>query len=216
MTKQKKKKTYRINFGDGHVLMDEQRINALFSKLPLLQMAFNNDAIMELKKCPGGSILLDMDPSFNVSRDSFILLTNCLLELEPIPPRNGRRWRDLVQTITTLGGCSKLESRLEDNGASPPTPEEDKDDEFVWSVFETSEYNTLRPSDAEKMRSEGYSYTGFQVDDKGHKIHFYRKKKPEKIVKVQGLPQSFPPGFEPKGFDVKDGQVKLGSAVPIW
>lgn len=166
--------------GTGYIVMDEERLTTILEGMPTLRfllMGHPQMAETKIEQRDDGTKVVEIPVELQIQQSSFLLLINCLLENEPLPPRNKQgddssRLTELSETITKLGGCPVLENRLKDLTANPMTPEDDVNREFAWAVIQ---YDTIFQSRMMDMMKLGYSFTiTKKIERENH--HFFRAK----------------------------------------
>lgn len=165
--------------GTGYVLMEEERLENVFDEMPTLRyllMGHPQMAQPSIQQRADGTKVLEIPHELEIHQSSFLLLVNCLVGMEPLPPRNApnSRLTELSETVTKLGGCVSLENRVKDRTANPMTPEEDVENQYTWAVIQ---YDTIFQRRMHDMMERGYSYTTtkkvFHTD-----FHYFRANKP--------------------------------------
>ncbi|CAB9524362.1 expressed unknown protein [Seminavis robusta] len=168
--------------GSGYVCMSEERLGSLLDMMPTLRFLLFGHPRMQPKKLQqstDGATLVEISHELEISKKSFILLVNCVLGAEPLPARGTPKLTQLVDAMTTLGGCEQLEASLKNLQTNPLTPQDDTNNEYVWHVLQTLKYSSLSVYDTEVLRSKaGCAYASAIKDPKsGVVTHYFRAKK---------------------------------------
>lgn len=172
--------------GTGYVAMSEERAEQIFTLMPTLRFLLLGHPQMAHKKVverdDDGVTILEIPEEFDVTKESFLLLINCLFEAEPLPARCGRkkerddgRLKDLIETMATLGGCDVLERRLKDHHANPLTPEDDSNDRYEWHILRYGKYHDIDDHEMVRMKKYGFSFTTSKMEH--DQINFYYRAK---------------------------------------
>lgn len=169
--------------GSGYVSMSEDRLESLLDKMPTLRFLLWGHPRMKTKDVEeraDGTQILEIPRELQVSKKSFVLLVNCALGVEPLPARGvvGSRWTELVETITTLGGCEELEERFQEHHFNPLTPEQDTNGDFEWQALQKGEFARISEYDVQDMHKLGFSYVSATKDPNSNMVtHLYRKQR---------------------------------------
>ena len=175
--------------GNGYISIGEERLEELLGMMPTLRfllfghpnMKQNNPKILK-----NGTQVLEIPNELQVSKTSFLLLVNCIFQVEPLPRRlvnngiGGTRMDKLIETMTTLGGCATLEERLREHSYSNPLfPDEDVQERFHWLTLRKKSYLSVCMYDHDNFVKAGFHYvsTDPQKDENDVLTHYYRKEK---------------------------------------
>ena len=166
--------------------MGEKRLEELFDMMPTLRFILLGHPNMKqnnVQITTNGMPILVIPDYLDVSKNVFISLVNCAFDLEPLPMcgvlesyNNVVGMKQLLDAITTLGGCDVLEQRLRNRtDGGPLTPEEDMEGKYEWSFMSRCNTATIKYNDVAEYTSKGFSYAGVK-EDGIMRTHLFRKK----------------------------------------
>lgn len=161
---------------DETIAMEGKRLNKILDAMPTLRFLFFGHPGMQpkvLEQRDGASVLVIPD-LLKVSKHDFIALTTAFFDVTSLPVPGSDGMEKLLRTITTLGGCDNLESRIREPFTLPTMPSEDVTELFHWQA------SADRPESCVAiMNQNGYSYctSGVDPSDENNTIHYFRKRK---------------------------------------
>lgn len=132
-----------INVTDGRVLVNRERLAAVYKGLPALEHILEGHPQMQRPPNPQteGLECLSLNDEFGVSKSDFGLLTGFFSPFQ-ILPESSKQWQRLC-ALGTMFGCSDeidqaaRKQRLD----NPLSPNEDEEDKFDWISFPAGDFS---------------------------------------------------------------------------
>eukprot|EP00977_Amphora_coffeiformis_P011357 scaffold2742_cov167-Amphora_coffeaeformis.AAC.7 len=173
---------YWVQFYDGNIVMDGQRLEHLLDKIPTLRFLLFGHPDMQAKDLPehtDGAKVVSLPEFLSVSKFEFISIIHAILGLSPLPVPDSFEMKSLLKNLTLLGGCEELEHRIRQaretrENASPHVPAHDLEEQYQWQIIN----HRMDLPGSLVMHQQGYSLTKFEMDPKDDsRVYLYYRKR---------------------------------------